>query len=401
MKVHQYILFTAYLATILFLFSSCDKELPTPVPDSEPPDTTSTVNIENLKINEIQTIGSHNSYRLKTYQPLLDTLLSFGAIPGGLDPEEWDYTHETLPIQFDTFGIRSVEIDIHHDPQGGLFYNRQGNAFIPPEPTASNEPELLNPGVKVLHVPDLDYLTNYLTFISALNTIKSWSDIHPNHLPLIIMIELKTQSIPLFNYADVLPFTATALDSVDMEIETVFGPMLDKVITPDDLKGAYASVNEAVMSGGWPTLGEARGKVIFVAMASSTEKTDYMIGHPGLSGRAMFVFSDAGMPETAFIKYDDPVANQDTIQKLVQLGYMVRTRTDAGTWEARSGDYSRMNLAFSSGAQIISTDYYRPDARADTSSIWTNYSVSFPNKELARLNPENGPSIYVGKVIGE
>jgi hypothetical protein len=39
----------------------------------------------------------------------------------------------------------------------------------------------------------------------------------------------------------------------------------------------------------------------------------------------------------------------------------VRTRSDAGTLEARANDYTRLRSAWKSGAQIISTDYYRPD----------------------------------------
>jgi len=380
--------------------AGCDKD-PAPPADVEP-DTTSTptASIEDLKINELQTIGSHNSYRLATHKPIFELLVT-NAPPGtSLDPEEWDYTHETLPTQFNTYGVRSIELDIHHDPGGGLYANRQGNSWVG-ENTASGIPALDNPGMKVLHLPDADYNTNYLTFIDALTAVKSWSDANPNHLPLIVMVELKTQNIPFPGFADVLPFTPTALDSVDAEIEAVFGINLNKVITPEDLKGNFASVNEAALNGGWPTLAEARGKIFFVAMASSSEKVNYMQGYPGLIGRTMFMFTDPGLPETAFTKFDDPVANQDTIQSLVQAGYMLRTRTDAGTWEARSGDYARMNMALSSGAQLVSTDYYRPDPRVDTSSKWTNYAVSFPNNELAILNPVNGPMKFVGLTITE
>ena len=43
------------------------------------------------------------------------------------------------------------------------------------------------------------------------------------------------------------------------------------------------------------------------------------------------------------------------------MGYLVRTRSDANTTEARENDYSRFEAALESGAQIISTDYYLPD----------------------------------------
>lgn len=41
--------------------------------------------------------------------------------------------------------------------------------------------------------------------------------------------------------------------------------------------------------------------------------------------------------------------------------YIVRTRSDVETMQARTGDYSMFNAAMNSNAQIISTDYYRED----------------------------------------
>ena len=49
-----------------------------------------------------------------------------------------------------------------------------------------------------------------------------------------------------------------------------------------------------------------------------------------------------------------------------------------------------MNNAFASGAQIISTDYYKADARAGTPG-WTDYHVQFPNHELARIDSFSAP----------
>lgn len=356
-----------------------------------------TTDIENLKMNELQAIGSHNSYRLRTYQPLLDYLIPLGSIQGN-DPMELDYTHESLTTQFDSFNVRSIEIDLYNDPNGGAYYDRQGNTLIA-EPTASNEPDLLNPGMKVLHIIDIDYLTHHLTLFSALVSIRDWSNLHPNHLPLIAMIEAKETGIPLMTTP--VPFNAAAFDALDAEVAAVFGANLGQVVTPDDFRGTYATPNEAALAGAWPTLAASRGTIYFVLMLSAAHKVDYLSGHPALSGRTMFIFGEPGADETAFTKYDDPAANQDTIQSLVQSGYMVRTRADAGTWESRSGDYSRMEMAFSSGAQIISTDYYRPDERAPTDPDWSDYSVQLPNYVVARLNPVNGPVEYTGITIGE
>ena len=311
---------------LLILSIGCTKDYVKYEPTQVPLDTTTVggIDVNDLKINEIQTLGSHNSYRIMTYEPLYQFILGLAPLlPPEYNPEEWNYTHEPLTEQFNTYGMRSIEIDIQHDPDGGRFYYRKGNNYIG-ESDTSGIPELLNPGMKVIHLADFDYNTHHYTFIDALTTVKNWSDANPNHLPMIIMIEPKEQSVkealPTEDLTTVLPFTKAAVDSIDLEIETVFGAGADKVIIPDDVRGSYTTLNEAVLNGSWPTLGDSRGKVLFVMMGSSEERANYLQDHATLTGRYMFIFSDPGLPEAAFLKYDDPVANQDTIKKLVALG---------------------------------------------------------------------------------
>ena len=54
-----------------------------------------------------------------------------------------------------------------------------------------------------------------------------------------------------------------------------------------------------------------------------------------------------------------------------------------------------------SGAQIISTDYYRPDPRAEKESGWTNYVVKVPGGGAARVNPVSGPEKMRWEKVGE
>ena len=42
---------------------------------------------------------------------------------------------------------------------------------------------LRKPGLKVLHVQDIDYRTTALTFVEALCQIRAWSQAHPGHCP--------------------------------------------------------------------------------------------------------------------------------------------------------------------------------------------------------------------------
>jgi len=352
-----------------------------------------------LKINQIQVLGSHNSYRKAMDRDIFDFLVSVQSLlPGNAQPQELDYAHASLAEQLNEYGMRSFEIDIYHDPTGGRFYNRTGNALVS-RPEASNVPSLQTPGLKVLHMPDIDFNTHHYTFIDALQTLKIWSANNHNHLPLFVYIEPKTSDLTdvfLHYWTAALPFTQGFADSIDLEINAVFGEDADQVITPDEVRGSFNTLEEAVLAGNWPTLEEARGKILFVVGHSG-----YKDNHPSLVDRVAFSFSTPGEPECAFVLLNDPITDLEKIRDYVGLGYMVRTRTDAGTYEAKSGDYTRSNAAFNSGAQLISTDYYKSDPRADTSAVWTDFKVAFPNGELARVNAYAGGVLGNGCFIGE
>ena len=107
----------------------------------------------------------------------------------------------------------------------------------------------------------------------------------------------------------------------------------------------------------------------------------YMQSHPGLSGRAMCVYSHPGHAECAFIMQDDAVADSSRIVELVKQGYIIRTRSDAETRECRSNDNRPKLAAFASGAQISSTDYYKPDTR------FSNFVVQWEGNHVGRVNP--------------
>jgi hypothetical protein len=53
---------------------------------------------------------------------------------------------------------------------------------------------------------------------------------------------------------------ASNIFTVDDEIWQVFER--SQVITPDDVRGDYSTLNDAVMNSGWPTLAESRGKIL-------------------------------------------------------------------------------------------------------------------------------------------
>jgi hypothetical protein len=347
---------------------------------------------DELKLNQIQIIASHNSYHLRTDPAVLrflKNLYGLHLLPKDLNPKEIDYSNASLTDQFEKYGVRGIELDVNYDPTGGRFADRRGLAWVWKR-SRSKDPDMMQPGFKLIHITDFDFNSTNATFKGALKEIKSWSDAHPDHLPIFINVEPKTDATgdvvhQLHKLAKSAPFDSIAADAMDLEVKSVFGNDLKGVITPDQVRGSYISLEQAVLAGHWPALHEARGKVVFIIDDGNKVRALYRKGHPSYTGRAMFVYSEPGTPEAAFVICNDPKKDFDRIQQCVKQGYIVRTRCDEGTLEARSGDYSTMQKAMASWAQIISTDYYRPDARAGKKG-WTNYQVKFPNGDLARID---------------
>ena len=340
-----------------------------------------------LKLNQIQIIGSHNSYKKLPDPQVMHFLMKMRKRLGKkLDPIGIDYGHLPIDSQFEYYNMRGLEIDIYNDPKGGVYYKRRINALVKGEHQRSNVDALRKPGFKVLHIKDVDYQTNYYTFIDALTALKKWSDAHPNHLPLFINIETKTGGpgdangfLRFIGFKRTVPFDSAACDAMDAEIKTVFGNDLKNILTPDRLRGKYPTLNDMVKNDGWPLLEECRGKIVFIQLGGT--KGLYLNNHPGGNGRAMCVYAPPGKPESAFIMRDNPMRDSVNITALVKQGYIVRTRSDAETVESRENNNAPKNAAFNSGAQITSTDYYKPDLR------FSNFTVQWDGVHAGRLNP--------------
>ena len=60
---------------------------------------------------------------------------------------------------------------------------------------------------------------------------------------------------------------------------------------------------------------------------------------------------------------------------------MIRTRSDADTREARTGDKSRFEAAIRSGAQVITTDYYQKSLSPNK-----DFEITFDGK-YSQCNP--------------
>lgn len=332
-----------------------------------------------LRINQIQVIGTHNSYHAGLTPGVTKLLQQVN--PKAFDG--LDYSHAPLTVQFD-HGVRQIELDVFGDAQGGRFAHPFG-ATLNEGGAAAYDPQhvFAKPGYKVLHVQDIDYVSTCQPFVGCLQEIRGWSRAHPDHVPIFVLVETKTDKpIPAVpNMASPEPFTTQALDALDAEIRSVFPET--EMVTPDQVRGRYATLPQAVAHGGWPTLKRARGKVVFL-LDQQDVTAAYLEGHPALKGRVLFTNAKAGDADAAFVEQNE--GTPEAIAALVKQGYLVRTRSDADTKEGRTGDTTQREKALKSGAQMVSTDYpwYEP-------SRWTGYTVSLPGRASVRCNPVNSP----------
>ena len=357
--------------------------------------TTATQQDRTLRINQIQVIGSHNSYHTgiaPSEQKLIEQ-----QNPKAM--RALDYAHAPLPDQL-TGGVRQLEIDIYADTKGGRYahpaiVDKVAEAGLPADPDFDPNHEMDKPGFKVMHVLGVDQRSSCHTFIACLTAIRGWSQEHPQHLPIFILVETK-QGRPdapaVANGPE--PFTSTTFDALDAEIRSVFSAK--EMITPDQVRGSYKTLPEAIQAsgkkaGGWPTLAEARGKVVFLMDQRPVEGV-YTEGHPALRGRVIFTNAVPGAPDAAFTEENS--GTKAEIDALAKQGYLIRTRTDDGTEEARSNDHTRADVALSSGAQMLSTDY--PSSEP---AKWTGFFVGLPHGLAARCNPVTAPPGCVDSLL--
>jgi len=332
-----------------------------------------------VRLNQIQVIGTHNSYHAGL-TPAVGALLK-AKNPKAFD--DLDYAHPSLSTQLD-HGVRQIELDIYADTKGGRFAHPFGAALAgAAAPPFDPDGAMLRPGFKVMHLQDIDYVSNCQPFVACLAELRGWSRAHPDHAPLFILVETKTQPpIPGVPMVAPEPFTEAVLDALDAEILSVFPR--GELIVPDNVRHAWPTLREAVLHGGWPALSAARGKVVFL-LDQTNVTAAYTAAHPALRGRVLFTNADPAAPDAAFVERNDGAPAE--IADLVRQGFLVRTRADADTHEGRSGDTARRDAALASGAQIVSTDY--PGAEP---ARWTGYRVELPGGGALRCNPVNGPA---------
>lgn len=298
--------------------------------------------LDPLRLNQIQMVGTHNSYHISVVNEWTKAAQSVTQ-----EAFTWNYNHAPLDVQLDR-GVRSLELDVYHDPAG----------------------------TRVMHVPLYDEGTTCNSFTGCLGLVRDWSRQHPRHVPIIILVELKDESIPL---AKVLPFDEKALNQLDDEIRSVIAP--EQLLTPDLVRGDRATLPQAIQEHGWPEVKSVRGKIMLVLHARGQHATFYTSGRPSLQGRAMFLESQPDAPYAAFFIENNPL-NQ-VVTDLVRKGFLVRTRADANIGMVMAGKGSkRRDAALAGGAHVITTDF-----PAGETEPTRQYVVTLPGNVPARPNP--------------
>lgn len=338
-----------------------------------------------VRMNEIQVIGTHNSYKRETSEAEQDTYDRLIDTPGDYD-QFLAYSHASIFNQFARQDVRGLELDLFPDPKGGLYAEplvrkRLGLGSLP-------DPAWRQPGIKTLHIVDFDYNTTCVRFVSCLEAVRRFSDANPDHVPLLILLELKQSDSRAVRQGGVTapPWDSAALDGLDAEIASVFDER--DTITPDDVRRRGLTLEQSVLRHGWPSLQASRGKVAFLLDNDPGPIRDaYRAGRPSLEGRTLFTNSRAGQPDAAFIKRNEPRdANTAQIQDLVRKGYLVRTRSDVPLETVRSGDTTQLGAALGSGAQVVSTDFPEVGMSARYGS---DFVARFPDGGTIRCNPVN------------
>jgi hypothetical protein len=288
-----------------------------------------------LRLNQIQVKGTHNSYHQK---------------PRMLFHEGWNYSHATLYDQLDAQGVRALELDLH--------LSRDGKRL------------------EVYHIAALDERSTCKEFERCLKEIRDWSDDHADHLPLSIWIEVKdvTGGRKIKN-----------LRRIENAIRRHLG---GRLITPDDVKGSYSSLREAIAHRGWPLLGEVRGKMMFVLLNKKGRHTrNYTRNYTSLDGRLMFAKAAADQLDMPWAVLTHLSATHaEAIRKALDKGFIVvATACRAGMQDDEC--FARRDAAIRNGAHIIKDDF---PAKLQDRGYW----LTFPADNPVQCNLVTAPDCY-------
>src|SRR3954471_17582956 len=99
-----------------------------------------------LRLNQIQVIGTHNSYHLEAPQSEAGPI----SVVGGPVTKGLQYSHAPLDQQFGGERVRQMKLDVYADPKGGQYAKPPIRVLTGEK--ADYDPAMNEPGTKVLHI---------------------------------------------------------------------------------------------------------------------------------------------------------------------------------------------------------------------------------------------------------
>eukprot|EP00048_Salpingoeca_helianthica_P003757 m.70185 g.70185 ORF g.70185 m.70185 type:complete len:355 (+) comp12879_c0_seq2:78-1142(+) len=285
----------------------CDLQYPL-VPFSSHP--IADLDFSGPRINHYQLFGTHNSYHQRSWLPV----------------PPWQYSHKPIATQLDQ-GARTIEFDVHFGHGKWV----------------------------VFHLPILDDHSSVNCLRDAFGQVRAWSEAHPCHFPLTIILEPK-YLLDLHHWC-----TRAVLESLETLLLESFPR--EMLITPADIQGNYSSLRQAIEARGWPSVASARGKVLFeFDFWNENRLCRDAFDQVPLTSRLLFerrmgdIASDASIVELAS---DDPA----TITALAREHFLVRSYIGSIN---QNPDATReaWDTALAAGMHLIATDQWDASPRA-------------------------------------
>ena len=301
-----------------------------------------------VRLDDLSYIATHNSYQTHSVSAWVRACTSISRILPDVMPDgTGTLDHETLTDQLNA-GIRSFELDVEAASKAG------------------------KPYFYCMHSPVIDMTTSCYDFALALREVRLWSEHHPSHLPITIILEPKLRFVPMGSLRFFSLQYANALDAFLRE------HLGDTLLEPADMLREYTTFAEMRQADDW--LPDLCGKVLVLFHYDWQDDGEiinaYMRQDETFRTQAMFpLHVDSSLPNACFLAYNEPQTVQDLQDMLSREHFIVRTRTDAHP--IRSDE--RRSTALICGAQILSTDY-PPRFSSDADD-----PVSFPDGKTVRI----------------
>ena len=279
--------------------------------------------ILNMRLNELQFLGTHNSYK----QPINNASNFFFNAFGksfGVEKNEFTYGKEDLTNQLNS-GIRSIELDVVQ------IKKNDDISFL------------------CCHSPIFDMNSSCLDFELALKEIRLWTRYNPYSMPISIIIHTKSDNLFFPNAQKI---DMEGLTKIDEIIDSIFGY---KLLCPGDVLYGYENFQEMREDNRWPKGYKFVGKVMFI-LHRSEQIFDYINQDKSFEKQKMFpsmYYDDLEEYNqyASVLLMNDPF--DENLHLAVEKNFIVRTRIDCyGSF----GNGSR-EAGILSGAQILSTDY--------------------------------------------